>query len=152
MRIALLLQLGIVLLLCGCATTEPPPVVVEDADAMLYLGAGLQPENLLFPEYLLMADFELDQHGRIPASSVVGIDLKTKLDLETTLRRFSDMLASHGWSIAQEEVTEHSFRLLLGMKGESLEIRAVQGSGPTQIFVLYRPAAKYNPAKNPSAE
>ena len=99
-----------------------------------------------------MVDFELDQHGRIPASTVVGVDLKTKLDLETTLRRFKDMLTSHGWNITREEVAEHSFRLLAGMKGESMEIRAVQGSGPTQIFVLYRPSSKQNPATNPSAE
>ena len=119
---------------------------------MLHLGGQVRPENLLFPEYLLMVDFELDQHGRIPASTVVGIDLKTKLDLETTLRRFKDMLTSHGWNITQEEVAEHSFRLLAGMKGESLEIRAVQGSGPTQIFVLYRPSSKQNPATYSSNE
>ena len=137
MRVALLVQIGIMLLLYGCST--PPPAVVEDADAMLHLGGTLRPEILLFPEYLLMPDFELDQHGRIPGSTVVGADLKTKLDLETTRLRFNDMLASHGWSITQEEVAKHSFRLLAAMKGESLEIRAVHGSGPTQIFVLYRP-------------
>lgn len=119
---------------------------------MIHLGEQVRPENLFFPEYLLMADFELDQHGRIPASTVVGVDLKTKLDVETTLQRFKDILTSHGWNITQEEVAEHSFRLLAGMKGESLEIRAVQGSGPTQIFVLYRPSSIQNPAKNPSAE
>lgn len=139
MRIALLFQLGVVLLLYGCSTTEPPVAVVEDADAMLHLGGELRPEYLLFPEYLLMSDFELDQHGRIPGSTVVGADLKTKLDLETTRLRFNDMLASQGWNITQEEAEERSFRLLAAMNGESLEIRAVQGSGPTQVFVLYRP-------------
>lgn len=125
---------------------------MEDADAMLHLGNVLRPENLLFPEYLLMPDFELDQHGQIPGSSVVGVDLTTKLDLKTTQRQFNDMLAFHGWSIAREEVTESSFRLLAIMKGDSLEIRAVQGSGPTQIFVLYRPSEKLNPAKNQTAD
>jgi hypothetical protein len=51
----------LLLLLCGCAT-EPPPAVVEEADTMLHLGANLRPENLFFPEYLFLADFELDQH------------------------------------------------------------------------------------------
>ncbi len=139
MRVAFLFQLGIVLLLCGCTTTEQPLVVVEDADAMLHLGSELRPENLLFPEYLLMADFELDQHGRIPGSTVVGGDLKTELDLKTTLRRFNDLLASNGWSITKQEVAEDFFRLLATMKGDTLEIRAVQGSGPTQVFILYQP-------------
>ena len=137
MRVAFLFQLGAVLLLCGC--TAPPPVVVEEAEAMLHLDSTLRPENLLFPEYLFMADFELDQHGRIPGSSVVGVDLKTKLDLKASLQRFNDLLASKECVIAKEEVTEHSFRLLATMKGDALEIRAVQGTGPTQVFILYQP-------------
>jgi hypothetical protein len=152
MRIVLLFQLGVVLLLCGCTSTEPQAVVVEETDAMLHLGEELRPENLLFPEYLLTADFELGQHGRIPDSSVVGIELKTKLDLETSLQQFNDMLASHGWSITREEVAERSFRLQAAMKGDSLEVRAVRGSGPTQVFILYRPSGKLNPAQDPSAE
>jgi len=138
MRFAFLFQLGAVLLLCGCATTEQSPVVV-DADTMLYLDPQLRPENLLFPEYLFMADFELDQHGWIPGSSVVGVDLKTKLDLMTTLQQFTDVLALKGWSITKEEVMDRSFRLLAAMKGEALEIRGVRGSGPTQVFILYQP-------------
>lgn len=139
-RIASLFLLGVVFLLYGCAATAPQPVVVEDDESMIHLDAGLRPEILLFPEYLFMADFELDQHGRIPGSTVIGVDLKTKLDLETTLQRFNDILAAHGWNIAKEEVAGNSFRLLAAMKGESLEIRAVQGSGPTQIFILYSPS------------
>lgn len=128
------------LLLCGCKTAEPPPeAVVEEADAMIHLGAELRPEILYFPDYLLMADFELDQHGRIPESTVVGVELKTKLDLATTLQRITEMLTSHEWRITGEEMEEHAFRLLAAMKGESLEIRAVQGTGPTHVFMLYRP-------------
>jgi hypothetical protein len=139
-RDALLIQAGMALLLCGCQTAEPPPeAVVEEADAMIHLGAELRPETLHFPEYLLMPDFELDQHGRIPGSSVVGVELKTKLDLATTLQRITEMLTSHEWRIAREEMESHAFRLLAAMKGESLEIRAVQGTGPTQVFMLYRP-------------
>jgi len=139
MRVAFLFQLGAVLLLCGCTTTEPSSVVVEDDEAMLHLDSTLRPENLLFPEYLFMVDFELDQHGRIPGSTVVGADLKTELDLKTSQQRFKDLLASKGWIITTEEVAERSFRLLAAMKGETLEIRAVQGTGPTQVFILYQP-------------
>jgi len=137
MRGALLFQLGAVLLLCGCTT--PPPVVVEEDEAMLHLDAQLRPENLLFPEYLLMAGFELDQHGWIPGSTVVGVDLKTELDLKTALQQFSGVLASNGWAITKEEVAKHSFRMMAAMKGDALEIRAVQGSGSTQVFILYQP-------------
>lgn len=135
-------MLGAVLMLWGCTSPESPEVVVEDADAMLYLQAGLQPENLLFPEYLLMPDFELDQHGRIPDTTVVGVELTTRLDLETTLRRCHDMLSSNGWKMTGEEGAEHAFRLLVEKKGDLMEIRAVQGSGPTQLFILYRPNAR----------
>ena len=140
MRVVFLLQLGIVLgLLCACTTPEPSEAVVEDADAMLHLGWNLRPENLLFPEYLFMVDFDLDQHGRIPESTLVGVDLKTKLNLTTTQRRVNELLATRGWSITMEEIEEHSFRLLAAMKGDILEIRAVQGTGPTQVFILYQP-------------
>lgn len=140
MRLVFLLQLGIVLgLLCGCTTPEPSEAVVEDADAMLHLGWDLRPENLLFPEYLFMADFDLDQHGMIPGSTLVGIDLKTNLDLTTTQRRFNELLATKGWNITMDEIGEHSFRLFAAMKGDTLEVRAVQGAGPTQVFILYQP-------------
>ena len=139
MRVDFIFQLGIVLLLCGCATPEQPAVVVEEDEAMLHLDAQLRPENLLFPEYLFMADFELDQHGRIPSSTVVGADLKTELDLKTTLQQFTTVLTTNGWVITTSEVAEQSFRMMAAMKGDALEIRAVQGSGPTQVFILYQP-------------
>ena len=141
MRVAIIFQLGVVLLLCGCTTPEQPAAVVEEDEAMLHLSAQLRPENLLFPEYLFMADFELDQHGQIPGSTVVGADLKTELDLKSTRQRFSSVLASNGWVIAKNEVAEQSFRMMAAMKGDALEIRAVQGSGPTQVFILYQPRA-----------
>lgn len=139
MRVVFLLQLGMMLGLCSCTTSEPPTAVVEDADAMLHLGSEMRPENLFFPEYLFMGDFELDQHGKIPDSSWVGGGLKTELDLKTTLQRFNDILILKGWNITSEELMEGSFRLLATMKGEVLEIRAVQGFGPTQVFILYQP-------------
>ena len=130
------------LLLCSCATKPEPAVVVEE-EAMLHLGANLRPETLFFPEYLFMADFEIDQHGRIPDSPWVGADLKTKLGLPVVFRRFNDVLVTMGWDTTVLESAEHAFRLQATLKGDTLEIRAVQGSGPTQVFILYQ--SKSNP-------
>jgi hypothetical protein len=129
---------GAALLLCGCAT-DTPPAVVDEADTMLHLGANLRLENLLFPDYLFMADFELDQHGRIPESSRVGVGLKTKLGLQTVFRRFNDVLTIKDWETTVLESKEQAFRLWATRKGDVLEIRAVQGTGPTQVFILYEP-------------
>ena len=134
------------MLLCGCAT-DAPPVVVEEADAMLHLGTNLRPENLLFPNYLFMADFELDQHGRIPESPVVGAGFKTKLGLATVLRQYNDVLAAKGWEASMAESKRNAFRLLASRNADTLEIRAVQGTGPTQIFILYCPGPEM-PAEN----
>jgi hypothetical protein len=141
MRAVFIFQLLIVLFLWGCATTEPA-TVVQDADTMIFLEPGLRPETYLFPEYLFMEDFELDQHGRIPETTLVGIDLKTDLGLKTVLRRFNNLLASNGWKITKAEMAEQSFRLLAAMGDETLEIRAVQGTGGTQVFVLYQPSSE----------
>ena len=126
-------------LLVSCATTEPM-AVVDDNEVLLYLEPDLRPEPLLFPEYLLMADFEIDQHGRIPNSTLVCADIKTTLNLETTHLRFNKLLISKDWIIVKDENAEHFFRLLATKQGESLEIRAVQGTAPpVQVFLLYRP-------------
>ncbi len=130
----------LLLLLAGC--TAVPPVVVDDDEAMTYLEPELRPEPLLFPKYLLMADFEIGRHGRIPNSALVGADLKTKLDLAAARQRFDNLLRSKGWKIVQTESAEHSFRLQASRRGETLEIRAVQGSGPVQVFLLYKPGGK----------
>ena len=130
------------LLMAGCATVEEPEVVVDDTEVLLYLEKDLRPEPLLFPEYLLMENFEIDQHGRIPNSSLVCAGLKTKLDLAAARQHFDQLLASKGWNTIQSESTENSFRLLTAKKGESLEIRAVQGTAPpVQILLLYRPGS-----------
>ena len=136
----------LLMLLCGCAT-DAPSVVVEDAETMLHLGGNLRPENLLFPDYLFMADFEIDQHGRIPESTVVGAGFKTKLGLATVLRQFNDVLVAEGWEISMAESKRNAFRLLASMNADTLEIRAVQGTGPTQIFILYCPGPEM-PAEN----
>ncbi len=137
---AFLFQLGIVALLAGCATTEPP-AVEEEAEVLLYLEPWLRTEPLLFPEYLLMDGFELDQHGGIPSTTLGAGGLKTELDLKAVQQRFEGLLVSKGWKINGIDELEQSFRLMASMKGETLEIRAVQGTGDTQVFILYRPAA-----------
>jgi hypothetical protein len=151
MRAASIPTLLTALLLAGCRTPAPPPEpLVADADAMLYLEPGLRPESLLFPEYLLMEDFELDQHGRIPDSRLVGVDLKSKLALNTVLWRVNDLLASKDWKITKTEMGQQSFRLMASLKDETLEIRAVQGTGPTQMFVLYQSSTQ-QPAADSAA-
>jgi len=106
---------------------------------MLHLGKNVKPENLFFPEYLLMADFEVDQHGKIPNTLWVGADLKTRLSLNTTRRRYVEVLGRQGWKTTLLESRKQSFRLMATLDADVLEIRAVQGSGPTQVFILYQP-------------
>jgi hypothetical protein len=126
-------------LLVSCATTEPE-TVVNDNEVLLYLDPDLRPEPLLFPEYLLMADFEIDQHGKIPNSTLVCAGIKTMLNLTTTHQHLNQLLATEGWTITKDENAEHFFRLLATKQSESLEIRAVQGtSPPVQVLLLYRP-------------
>lgn len=130
------------LLAAGCvAPEEPTEPVVNTDEAMTFLEAGLRPEVLLFPSYLLMEDFELNQHGRIPENQTVGVGMKTKLDLKTVRSRFSDVLAEQKWKTDKLEFGKQSFRLMASLKDKSLEIRAVQGTGPSQIFILYHPGA-----------
>lgn len=126
------------LFLSGCATPDAPAVVKEE-DVMLFLEPGLRPETLLFPEYLFLEGLELDQHGRIPETAWIGAGLKTREDLKTIMRQYNRVLASKGWQVTKAEIAEQSFRLLATSKGDRLEIRAVQGSGPTQVFILYKP-------------
>ena len=113
-------------------------MIVEETEAMLHLGENVKPENLFFPEYLLMADFEVDQHGKIPNTPWVGADLKTKLSLNTTRRRYVEVLNRRDWTTTILESRRQSFRLMATLNGDVLEIRAVQGSGPTQVFILYQ--------------
>ena len=138
MRSLFLILMSVIPFLWGCSST--PDVVVQDADAMIYLEPGLRPDTFLFPDYLCMEDFEIDQHGRIPETTLIGIDLKSDLALKTTLRRFNGVLVNNGWKITKAEIAQQSFRLRAVMAEETLEVRAVQGSGPTQVFVLYQPS------------
>lgn len=127
------------LLIAGCATPEEPAEpVVDTAETLTFLEAGLRPEVLFFPDYLLLEDFQLFQHGRIPKTNLVGAGMKTDLDLVTVRHQFSNILNSKGWKTDKMELGNQSFRLMASLKGETLEIRAVQGTGPTQVFILFR--------------
>lgn len=126
------------LFLLGCVTPEEP-ILVKDEDVMLYLEPGLRPESLHFPEYLFLEGLELNQHGRIPETPWVGAGLKTEVALKTVMRQYNIVLASKGWQVTKAEMAKQSFRLLATNKADRLEIRAVQGSGPTQVFILYKP-------------
>lgn len=141
-----LLQIMTLLLLWGCASAETPTLVQEE-DVMIFLEPGLRPETLLFPEYLLMENFELETHGRIPQTPLVGVGLRTGMGLKTVLRQYNNILSTHGWQVTKAKVAKQSFRLMAVKKAETLEIRAVQGTGPTQVFVLYKPGAEASAAQ-----
>lgn len=130
-----------VLLVAGCAAPpEPAGPVVDPRKAMEVVGHGVQPQVLIFPEYLLMEDFELEQHGRIPETRLVGAGMKSSIGLLEVRRRFGDRLAAEGWATDKVEMGSGFFRLMASKQGEQVEIRAVQGSGDVQVFVLYEPA------------
>ncbi len=127
-------------MLAGCvAPQQPAEPVVDQAETMTFLEPGLRPEVLLFPEYLLLEDFELTRHGRIPETSLIGAGMQTKVNLKITHRRLSNVLTSKGWKIDRAEAGSQSYRLLASLDGESLEVRSVKGTGATQVFILYEP-------------
>ena len=143
MRVAFLVIFGS-LLLVGCVGRNPPSRE-RGEQPLPPQGQSPRPEDLLFPDYLLMADFEIDQYGRIPENTLVGAEMMTELDLADTLRRFTEVLDARGWSIHHQEVAIQSFRLMAGLKDATVEIRAVQGSGLTKVFLLYQPAIDPRP-------
>ena len=136
--LSLLFPVMAFLFLLGCATTKES-VVVKDEDVMLYLEPGLRPETLLFPEYLFLEGLEIDQHGRMQGTAWVGAGLKTEEDLKPILRQYNKVLASMGWQVTKAEIAKQSFRLMASKNAEMVEIRAVQGSGSTEVFILYQP-------------
>lgn len=131
---------GFLVLLTGCAAPEPPAEpVVDPAAAMEFLEPGLRPEVLLFPEYMLMEEYELNQHGRIPETELIGAGLRTKLSLATVRKEYSDALDAEGWSTTSMEIDRQAFRLIARLNDQDVEIRAVQGTGVTEVFILYHP-------------
>ena len=139
MRWSVLLLL---LFAAGCRTAtveEKPPVVVDPNQSLSFLQEGLVPEILLFPEYLLMEDFQLNQHGRIPDSELIGVGMHTALSLREVRTGLGDVLVSNGWEIDDVEIGGQSFRMFASRERDTAEFRVVQGSGLTHLFLLYDP-------------
>ncbi|MEI6890918.1 MAG: hypothetical protein V5783_01995 [Pontiella sp.] len=138
------LVLSVLLLGCASPSEMPEPVIDQDA-TMEVVGSGLRPEVLLFPEYLLMEGLELHQHGRVPNSELVGAGLRSPMNLSQVRGRFLDILEANGWKTTKQEVERQSFRILAAHRLEHIEIRGVQGTGPTEVFMFYRPEPTINP-------
>ncbi len=127
-------MLPLCLTLAGCISA---PVRVEEGAPVM---APPRP-SVLFPDYLLIDGFELNDHGRISGTGLVGADLTVLQDLGTVRNLISGQLSAHGWTTDKMEIGRQHFRVLASHAGEEIEIRAVQGTGPTQVFILYRPSA-----------
>jgi hypothetical protein len=96
---------------------------------------------VLFPDYLLIDGFELNDHGRISGTELIGADMTAAQDVGAVRILISDQLSMHEWRTDKMEIGRQYFRALASHAGEELEIRAVQGTGPTQVFILYHPSA-----------
>lgn len=130
-------------LLAGCSTTSDSN---EDSEQDWEGRPDQSQRSIRFPNYLLMDGVQLNDHGRIPNTSLIGAEMTTKLDLIVVRSRFGDVLNSEGWHTDRMEIGKQSFRLMATHGGEAVEIRAVQGTGPTQIFLLYTPATEADKA------
>ncbi len=128
-------------LMTGCASKTPQRVFLENTPLDGQGVVGARPV-VLFPDYFLIDGFELQEHGHIPSTGLVGAGMTTSLDLAAARTRFSDLLHYHQWSTDKLEMGPQSFRVIASHEGESVEIRGVRGtSGPTHIFLLYSPPA-----------
>ncbi|HSR88751.1 MAG TPA: hypothetical protein VLL07_07330 [Pontiella sp.] len=124
------------LMLAGCASA-PTGIAGDD------LAVPEEPPRptILFPDYLLMERFSLNDHGIIPGMGLIGADMTVADDLASVRNLISEQLSLHEWNTDKMEIGRQYFRVLASHDGEEIEIRAVQGTGPTQVFLLYRPAA-----------
>jgi hypothetical protein len=127
--------LPLCLALAGCATV--PMQEAEDAPAP----ESPLPPVVLFPDYFLMEGFRLNDHGRIPGTLLIGADMTVTQELRAVRSLINDQLSRHEWTTDKMEIGRQYFRILASQAGEEIEIRAVQGTGPTQVFLLYRPSA-----------
>jgi hypothetical protein len=132
---------AVCLALAGCASA---PVEVVSTDAPEPVLEEPQKPAVLFPDYLLMDRFKLNDHGIIPDTGLIGADMTVAENLATVRSLISGQLAAHQWNTDKMEIGRQYFRLLASQAGEEIEIRAVQGTGPTQVFLLYRPATARN--------
>jgi hypothetical protein len=124
----------ICLALAGCISA---PVLVEDDVPVLESPRPIT----LFPDYLLIEGFKLNDQGHIPGTGLIGADMTVAQELGAVRSLVSEKLSLHQWTTDKMEIGRQYFRLLASHTGEEIEIRAVQGTGPTQVFLLYRPSA-----------
>jgi hypothetical protein len=126
--------LPVCLALAGCVSA--PVQVEEDATVM-------EPPRpvVLFPDYFLMDGFKLNDHGHISGTELVGADMTVAQELGSVRSLVSEQLSLHEWTTDKMEIGRQYFRVLASHAGEEIEIRAVQGTGPTQVFLLYHPSA-----------
>lgn len=127
------MALPLCLMLAGCATA---PIPVEDTPTV----KAPQRPTALFPDYFFMEGFKLNDQGYIPDTGLIGGDMTVEMDLSAVRSLFNEQLSVHAWTTDKMEIGRQYFRVLASHAGEEIEIRAVQGTGPTQVFVLYRPA------------
>ncbi len=129
------------LLFTGCATA-PTKLTIDSDETLVVIDDYIRPEKLLFPEYLMLEDAELEQHGRIPGTPVLGTGLVIKAKLGVVHRRYREVLSSKGWTVEQFDADRQSFRIKAAGKEGEIEIRAVQGTKrETHVFILLTPAA-----------
>ena len=124
------------LALAGCASG---PVEMENEDDAP--AAAPPAPVVLFPDYLHIEGFKLNDQGHIPGTGLIGADMTVAQELGAVRNLVSDQLSLHTWTTDKMEIGRQYFRVLASHAGEEIEIRAVQGTGPTQVFLLYRPAA-----------
>lgn len=122
------------LVLAGCMSAPVP--VSEDAPVT-------EPPApvVLFPAYFLMEGFELNDHGRISGTALIGADMTVAQDIGAVRERISGKLSIHEWTTDKMEIGRQYFRVLASQAEAEVEIRGVQGTGPTQVFLLYQPSA-----------
>lgn len=126
------IMLTVCLALAGCKTVTVP---VEEDVAVLEVPRP----TALFPDYFLMDGFKLNDQGHIPGTGLIGGDMTVSQDLGAVRNLINEQLAIHEWTTDKMEIGRKYFRVLASHAGDEIEIRAVQGTGPTQVFVLYHP-------------
>lgn len=128
--------IGLVFFLAGCASLPSEPVI-RASDVVTVVDSILRPETLLFPDYLLMEGFELENHGRVHGSEFIVASMKVSMPLDSVQQQLTDLLTEKAWRITKTEQSHQAFRLIAERKSAWLELRVVQGTGAARICLLY---------------
>ncbi len=129
---------GCACLLMGCATFPDDSSAETAQETISQDDEGIP---VRFPPCFLIEGAQLNEHGRIPATPLVGAGITVDENLAVVYQAYQDVLAAQGWTTDREENAVQSFRIMASLAGANIEIRAVKGtSGPTQVFLLYTPA------------